>query len=353
MKNDLVVFNANDPQLAQVEFLVKSLKDPDRGAFDGTACLITTGISSSVRVFLEKQGVEVFERTIHEVLDWEYASVLGAFEKYHMGQNPLWRRIAGKIAKAWPGVINVASHMFCGSVKRLAASNMRTSKGAEALRASFDLYHRKHFSKLNILPYLDENNGRFQRVLLLDSDIIFQRPVEMLFSQIKPGRVYVADELEPIIRDLPIARSNRLAKRFQIHRHLAYGEDAHEVNVGVVLADVTTFRHFMNLWTRLMFESGLEDLFIGDPQDFWHEQDFFRLLRDMHPHDFKSLDRNLICHAVHRAADDIEDRDGLFRLKVDGEIPVLVHFAGGSWKRFTRIDQQYRTSPNKIVRTAC
>ncbi len=77
---DLVAVNANDPQIGQLELLVRTLRDPKRGNFNGRICVVTTRVSSETKAHLAPFGVEVFESDLEEFESWPFARVIGAYE---------------------------------------------------------------------------------------------------------------------------------------------------------------------------------------------------------------------------------------------------------------------------------
>ncbi len=103
-------------------------------------------------------------------------------------------------------------------------------------------------------------------------------------------------------------------------------------------------------WKELMLRGGLEELFVLHTEDFWHEQDFFRLLHDTTPERFRAAGKDLVDHCVHAAAADIEEsgpRD--FAIRGSATRPVLIHFAGGFWRKFPSVMRLYRRSWETIV----
>lgn len=347
---DLVVFNGNDPQAGQIDLLVRSLRDPARGDFTGKVLLITTGISDALREHLARFDVEVFTSTMDEMRSKPLARVLGAYEliKSDPGVRSLGRRLARfnlRPSRFKPALTRFVERYeerrATGCARRCRAPSGRAYT-EEQLADSFDLYLRKHFTKLILVEAFAEVGASCERTLLLDSDILFQGPVRKIFDAIQPNRLLVEYEKEPISGDHHIARSNRCAKEHKFYPSLRFGDDAHELNVGFVGGFTGFLRSQLEVWRALMFDSGAEDLFICHTVAFWHEQDFFRLQHDLNPDHFSAAGKHLVYHAVHSAADDIEETGPLeFRLKADGVAPCLVHFAGGYWKRFGSVEAAY------------
>ena len=56
-----------------------------------------------------------------------------------------------------------------------------------------------------------------------------------------------------------------------------------------------------------MWDCDLNWLFTADPLLFWHEQDFFRLQRDINDKDVVKFGKNLVYHAVGAMGYEIEE----------------------------------------------
>jgi hypothetical protein len=354
---DLVVFNGNDPQAGQIDLLVRSLRDPTRGDFNGRILLITTGISGALQELLARFEVQVFTSTMDDMRSKPLARVLGAYEL--IKADPQVHALTPRIAdfNLRPSRLRTAVARFVERYEEYRATRCARRCHAlpghaytqKQLAESFDLYMRKHFTKLILLEALEKMDISCERTLLLDSDILFQGPGRRIFDALLPNKLLVEYEKEPILGDHHIARSNRCAKHHKFYSSLKFGEGAHELNVGFVGGFTDFLRSSLEAWRSLMFESGAEDLFTCHTEDFWHEQDFFRLQHDLNPGHFAAAGKHLVYHAVHGAADDIEESAPLeFRLKQDGVAPCLVHFAGGYWKRFDSVSKAYRRAAHQI-----
>jgi hypothetical protein len=65
-----VVFNGNDAQLPMVHMLVSSIRDPDRGDFDGDIWLVSTGISDKGKQYLDQVGIQLIEDSMQDYWNW-------------------------------------------------------------------------------------------------------------------------------------------------------------------------------------------------------------------------------------------------------------------------------------------
>lgn len=344
--SDLVAINANDPQLAQVELLVRTLRDPARGAFDGRIVLVTTGVSATSAACLAEYGVEIAVADLRRFNGWSLADRIGAYDLVR--DSAEWKSAArpkpaatASTQERWRWAL-AAGRLERQLTRRTQVMASDPARDRAQLAAAFDLYARKHFSKFGLLDHLQRLCAPSDRVVLLDSDIVFQRPAARLFARIESGSCLVEYEKESVEGDNPIARSNRLARRLPGCAALRFGPEVHEVNVGFLAAEAATLAEVMRDWLALILDPALAGLFTAHSVDAWHEQDFFRLLHDRQPERFRAAGKGLVYHAVHGAALELEERRGPEYLRcVDGLRPQMVHFAGGSWRRFISVAQHY------------
>ncbi len=358
-KKDLVVINGNDGQLPQIYLFLKTLRDPDKGAFLGEVAVVSTELSAPAVRWLEARKVQVFQKRITRVLDhWPLWRKIAAFEKarkvvYKEPFPPKRQRfqilsyfLAQGDREEW--VLWVAkAYWMC--------SWFDTYLHTE-LRQEFDLWHRKHLSKLNVIPLLDSQPNRWRKVMVCDSDMIFQGPVDALFSQVPEGKICIREEVEPLIPEeqggSPVTGSNQWAidKSFSWAKSLQMGAHAHEVNVGVFLGSYETVLQRMKEWETLMFDRRHAILWTCHRRFFWHEQDFFRLLRDLTPNGFFPLGPEWILHGCGKGVDLVEQLgDDSFAIRDKGVKPVIMHFAGGVWRQFQRIQNVYNTKFETIL----
>jgi hypothetical protein len=188
-KPDLVAINANDPQLGQLDVLIRTLRAPDRGAFDGRICVLTTSVSPSVAEFLRAHAVDVFESPLDEFETWPFAKVIGCYESFKESlEYRSLRRFVRRLrlrSHGLSGSVNVvAERLDEWRVTRRTMSLARQPENAEKCMAAFRRYMPKHFSKFPLLRYLRMNERTFGRVMLLDSDIMFQSPVSAIFDRV-------------------------------------------------------------------------------------------------------------------------------------------------------------------------
>lgn len=348
---DLVCLNANDPQLPQVELFLRTLRDPNQGAFTGDVCVLTTGVSDATQRHLERQGAQVFQNELAELFDLPFWRSIAAYEISKPLPVPKWLRdlrrgrLKGRIIRRF---LSESAHdrLKANWPRWVAHRTVHRARRDAALDAvlvdEFKLYRNKHFSKLTLLHFFKEISIQYDTLMLCDGDMIFQRPVDDLFALARDDRIYIGEEVNSITPGTSIYKSNQEAKGSEIHQYLRYGIDAHEVNVGFLLGRTGALLTRVQEWRKLMFESGLGWLFIAHPLYFWHEQDFMRLHRDMNPDHFCTLSPHHIVHTCSLGDRLIEETAPLvFQLRETGERPTVVHFCGGTWRLYTSVTAEY------------
>lgn len=349
MSTDLICLNANDPQLPQVELFLRTLRDPNRGAFTGDVCVLTTGVSDATKRYLERQGVQVFENELSQLFDLAFWRSIAGYELYK--RIPLPRtimRLRWVLSESWHDRLK-AYWIRIGS-QLTAWRSLRNPDLDAELAQEFRVYRDKHFSKLNILHFLNGSDPQYDNVMLCDGDMIFQRPVQVLFALVEDNRIYVGEEVNSITPGTHIHGSNQEAQGSKIHQYLRYGEGAHELNVGFLLGRAHALLHRLIEWKRLMFESNLEWLFRTHPVYCWHEQDFMRLQRDMNPDHYCTLLPHHIVHTCNLGDGFIQETAPLvFQLREGGERPTVVHFCGGTWRSYTSVAAEYQRTVADVL----
>ena len=79
MNKNIIIVNANDPQIVNLVPYMESLLDPAKGNFKGDLVVVTTEMSPAVKK-LSTYGVEIFENKLDEVLSADFAQEIGAYE---------------------------------------------------------------------------------------------------------------------------------------------------------------------------------------------------------------------------------------------------------------------------------
>lgn len=357
-KNNLVIVNANDPQLVNLVPYIESLLAEDRGNFKGDIVVVTTGMSGGVKAKLSSFGATVFENVLSDVLDAPFSKQVGAYEiakRSLANRNGLMWRALRRIGLSKPAH-EIAQERLHAFVKKAEGD----SAFMNTLEDEFELYHRKHFTKLNAYHYWKSiDTGTYSSVLLTDADMVFQNDVSRLFDFIEEqnGYFYYEDEMVPLLRCpfnqegyVHLSGSHMLAETTKYKDQLKFGEGYSECNVGIVGVKAEFFEKWITEWKELMWDKDLYWLFTADPTLFWHEQDFFRLQRDLHDDDAIKFGKDIVCHAVGAMGHEIEEFGEMkYRFKSTKVEPTIVHFAGGSWKRYPSINAKYKANPKDLI----
>ena len=346
---DLVCLNANDPQLPQVELFLRTLRDPNQGAFTGDVCVLTTGVSDATKRYLECQDAQVFQNELVELFDLPCWRSIAAYELHkRIPLSSTILRLRRVLPASWYDQLE--AYWIRLASQFTARRSLRDPHLDAQLVSEFRIYRNKHFSKLVMLHFLNGCGARYEKVMLCDGDMVFQRPVSDLFALVEDDRLYVGEEVNSITPGTHIYGSNQLAKGSSIHRYLKYGEDAHELNVGFLLGRTDVLLLRVREWKKLMFESNLEWLFLTHPVYCWHEQDFMRLQRDMNPDHFCTLSPHHIVHTCNLGDGLIKETAPLvFQVRETGEQPTVVHFCGGTWRPYTSVVREYQRTVDDVL----
>jgi len=340
----LVCANGNDGQLSQLKLFCETLLDPAKGRFRGDVCILSTGLSPKSRECLEGCGASIHIDELDWLFETPLARKIGVFELVSQRCKELIEHLQKRPPEGESADLarlrdSAAFGLFKAALRKGRHEELWEERG----RKAFSIYRNKHFSKMGLASFLKSCGRKYSKILLCDGDMVFQRDVSELFNKAEGSRICVCDEINAITPGTHIYRSNALAMRLhrQLSSVLATGKQAHELNVGVLLGEGSSMERLLEDWKRLMFDSGFEDLFTAHPSDFWHEQDFMRLHRDMNPDLFHSLTAEEIIHLCNLGHTAILEKDGFFKLRSNGCAPIVVHFAGGAWSKYPAIKRKY------------
>lgn len=353
--NTLFVANGNDGQLGQISLFVDSLRDKNKGNYSGDILIISTALSENVQQHLKSRGIKICSSPLPEITEnWSFRHKIIAFEMAQAKGG--WLRCFLRSGSKGSFRKKISDWLFRADIYALVFARRFFPKLRQKMEAGFDLWHRKHFSKFVLFNYFKQGGEVPDKIVMCDADMIFQRDVAALLDGILPGVVYYGDEVEPMLPasqgGSPVYESNEWAieHNFPHAKLLSMGSNTHEANVGFFCGDGATIVQMMNRWRELIFAESLRELLVCERLAFWHEQDFFRLLRDMKEIPFQAVGTDVIVHACHKGSDLIErNPEGVFVKKDTQVAPVIVHFAGGVWRRYADIAAIYTSPPAKIL----
>lgn len=180
---DLVAINGNDGQLPMIQCFIDSLRDPSLGDYHDEVLVVSTCLSERVKNYLHGIGVMTYEAKIEEAWDWEHRKNVSAFEYANQPSrnSNRWSRQLRKFFNRT--AINKSLNdffLFDAYVLRI------WSKIHRGLDRKFDdlfeVWHRKHLSKLNLIHFLESTNKNFDQILVCDADMVIQSPLQRLFE---------------------------------------------------------------------------------------------------------------------------------------------------------------------------
>ncbi|MBC2606929.1 hypothetical protein [Pelagicoccus albus] len=334
--------------MLQLKAFYETLRSERKGNFKGDICILSTSLTKPVQDFLSRDGIKYHIDPIEFLFSSSLAKKIGLFEHVRNVVNTAFQSTCHHLSPYSDIAAQRCKEVAAISLFSRAIANREHTRIWQVTgKALFETYRNKHFSKLGILSLFDSIRNDYDKILLCDGDMIFQRPVSELFELVNDDRAYVGDEINSITPGTGIYRSNRLAARLhpkKLSKDLSMGPNAHELNVGVILSRTNRMEQLMNEWKSIMFENGIEDLFYAHPSDFWHEQDYMRLLRDMNPEKFCNLPTTSLMHLCNQGNTVLREENGLFKMKSNEVLPTIVHFPGASWKNYHNIKSYYMKS---------
>ena len=299
-----IVTCANDANVPEANLLFRSLRETAQ--FKGDIILLSDALDDHVaEAFQNLYGVQTLfhQFEIESELIAVSEKVARWASRLEMGRDP-WGR-----------------HMASKTIKNEAAK-----------------WRRKHLHKLLIRDYFVQGNvADDDAVLLLDSDIVAQGPVSPLSRSLKPGQMTIGLEWGSSLtypeNSSPVFFSNLLLRGRPEFSDLKFGKDAQEPNVGFMLATRATFEKVFALWVETMKDPDLEFLWTAHEKDFWHEQDFFRLLFNRRPDLFHIVGTEAVFHACGGAESSIDWSPEKKAFVKGGRTPLFVHFCGRKAKQ--------------------
>ena len=340
-KKNALLFTANDPQVAQGHLLFTSLRDRDRGNFDGDIWVISTHLDERTRQFLDQNNMRYFVDPLDDLWEWPgwkdaaRANIATSLNKY-----------SGLSARET--LKKILRHPFTAAVDQVTAQLYRTpAKKAfhteNRLRKSFENFRDKRQSKFIVAEFVEAHGDKYENLIVCDNDIFIQSPVDAAFEQVEDGKIFYRHEEFEILPGTPLWTKNAAYKR--LWPEIGSGLDAHrhEINIGFIAARSADMG-----W---LFASD-RDLFLEERNrpllaDNWHDQDYVRVLRAKHPDRFKLFTEDTVVHLCNGGENLVEEGPAMtFTAKMTGLRPMAIHFAGGRWRDYASIQGVFDVDPN-------
>lgn len=311
-KRTAIIFKANDLQVAQADLFIRSLRDPDKGNFQGDLWVVSTGLSNDARCFLEANDIHYIVNSMPEFETWPHKAA---------------------VAKAQP----------------MYADLMR--KGQETpgrcLTLAFNSYRNKRMHELVVVDWVEMVGNRYDFIALCDCDMYVQSNIHALFTQCWESDselfYYAAEEYE-ILPGSPLWRKDFHYLRLTPAQSIDFGR--HEINIGLVIGRPRTLHRVFQL-AKSYYWTLPGELF---SRYSWHDQDLVRLIRAQHPEWFKEYADGSVVHMCNGGQTTIEERHAMdFIHNRTQKRPIVVHFAGGAWKNIPSVKPQYEIKWNEYV----
>lgn len=289
--NVLVISNGNDGQIPFLIQLFRSLYNPNKGAFKGDFQFYSDHLTKESQEQLSKAKVPFTILQPETVATWK--------NLLHSQKHAL-----GKVAK--PLFIKYA---------------------------------------------IQEFGERYTTLVYIDPDILIQKPLMDVLKpleEIKKGVFYSAQ----LNSTMNIRWPKMQLERTFNNGHLLpedLNEFTPEINTGFMFGDIPSISSFMEGLLSFMTSEPFnlyanEDEGAEIPND-WHDQDFFRVYARLGENDkkFSIIPEGFVyhlCNDVYKEFELIPFSTTLKR-KSTGEIPSLVHFAGGVWINYLRLSSYF------------
>ena len=398
MKKTAVIFNANDPQLPQAHLFIESLRDPDRGNYQGDIWVLSTELSPLAKKYVDKMQVRYFEDPLDFLWEWEGRDDAAEYTMCHENKNKsviktdkiitLEKNIKQKREllmknekllssrtrpKTIPANMKSALRYLVERSYDYVTGRRKKKKDAEkeylkdlideidklekelareesrqekiSLEKCFYKFRNKRCSKLIIVDFLKKYGTNYEKIIFCDTDILIQGPIEKIFEQIQDDKIYYWQEEFPILPGTHLWGKQLVYKKLFPDKAKNVDFGFHEINIGFLAGKPSVFQEVCNLQKELY----LNEENVALISESWHEQYFYHFIRSQKPDWFSLFQEGLVIHLCNGGAMLMEERYPLnFYHKKTQQKPTVVHFAGGTWKPFNSLNRCYQTDPNNF-----
>ena len=291
LSNVLVISNGNDGQIPFLIRMYESLYHPQKGAFSGDFLFLSDHLSISSQESLKKKNIP------YEIVDKELVS---HWEKLLQSE----KHALGKIAKP-----------------------------------------------LFIRHVIQNFGDRYSCLVYIDPDILLQKPITEVLQLLlveKRGVFYSAQTNPTMNIPWPKQQLERILKTKHLTKE-ELNDFGLEINTGFMFGDIESIAGFINRLIDFMVTPPFNQYAKSDedaeiPND-WHDQDFFRAYaRISNNHEtFSIIPPQYISHLCNNVYHDFSlvRFSTILKSKRSGEIPHLIHFAGGVWVHFLGLSIYY------------
>lgn len=308
-KRTAILFTANTPHLAHANLMLDSLRDPQKGNFQGDIWVISTGLSDRAKNFLDSQNIKYLVNVLNSLYQWDK-----------------WE----KIAEAQPEYKNV--------------KGMHSRE--ERLRYAFEAYRNKRMSKLILLDWVEKFGDQYDFIALGDNDLYFQKDIHNLFQtayENHPDQISYWQEENVISVGSWLWKKDFHYSRYYDISELDFG--AHEINIGFILGKPQVLANVFQDVKKSFYNIHIDLL----TKHSWHDQDLVRLNRAKHPGNYALLPEGDIIHLCNGGNQVMMEKYSteFYHVKTE-EKPYIIHFAGGAWKNYPSIKDTYLVDPDWV-----
>ncbi len=302
-----IIFTANTSHLAHANLMLDSLRDKYKGNFQGDIWVISTGLSTRAKNFLDSIDVKYLISSLSSLNKWKY-----------------WKQVA-EVQPQYEELIQEKSK-------------------EESLQIAFESYRNKRMSKLIILDWIEKFGSNYDFIALCDNDLYFQKDIHKLFEQVykeEVEKIYYWKEENEMFPGTPLWRKNfHYSYRYDA-TNLDFGKN--EINIGFIMAKPSIMYQVFCDVKNSFFNLNIE-LFT---KHNWHDQDLVRLNKAKNPERYELIQEGEIVHICNGGIKVIEEKypQEFYHLKTK-EKPYVIHFAGGTWEKYYSIKSTYMIDPD-------
>lgn len=387
-----LVFNANSPQIAQAYLFLESLRDKKRGSFQGDIWIVSSGLNELAKKYAEKYRIGFVEDSMEYLWDWpgwkiaaenmisykdkmkeSEESLQKSINMYEEIQKALKKKtftqVEGHISADMKSATKfifkkVYAYLNKGTAPKRNQNTMlmeadkiksqikQKTKNIATLRKqvvqeSFIEYRNKRQSKFIFLKFLKDYGGNYSKVILCDIDILIQNSVKHVFDQITEDKLYYWREERKIHPGTSLWKKNLAYKNLIGNTPNGVDLGIDEINIGFIAGKPRILEHVLTMQKDLYLNESHIELI----PHFWHEQDYYRLLKGMKPQLFQQFVEGTIIHLCNGGNQLIREVKPLeFRFIETNKKPTVVHFAGGAWQSYNSLNKSYKVDPDDFYK---
>ncbi len=283
----VVITNGNDPQVPFIIRCYQSLRDKERGNFSGDFIVFSDNLSKKSIKLLSQIGISLQMVDGERVREWQ---LLLPSDKHPIG----------KICK--PMIVHEACRLF---------------------------------------------EKQYQNLIYLDPDILVQSSIKTITDQIIDDGILMSAQKKSMGNSTwPSSQLYRMIQKGHADEEI-FSIFKPEVNTGFMACRILFLKKYLSKFIDYMVSEPYREYANSDPglNNAWHDQDYFRAyIRLFTTKQPVLLDKFYVFHLCDSGFKEVFlqpfSKDILF--KKTRQKPTIIHFAGGTWRRFFLIEVYYR-----------